>query len=103
MGIEEEVAKKMMGLKKTGRISIEFSAERPYRCPFRHDGRCYLMFEQATPDELMGRNLDIVANDGKVVGYKIRCPVPEGSPERSDAPPECPLRFGPVTIEGFKC
>jgi hypothetical protein len=102
VGIEEEVAKKMMGLKKTERIPIEFTAERPYSCPFRHDARCSLIFEQAPPDEMVDRNFDIVAKDRKIIGYKIRCPVPEGSPDRSDAPPECPLRFGPVTIEGFK-
>jgi hypothetical protein len=43
VGIEEEVAKKMMGLKKTERIPIEFTAERPYSCPFRHDARCRIL------------------------------------------------------------
>jgi len=58
------------------------------------------MYFRGTPkSDVFHTEVNDVVIEGDVVGYKARCPDPAGSPVLAEAPPECPLRFGPVTVE----
>ena len=99
MSDESDVAKVIMGLRPSAMFPIHFSLNVAYACPFRHEGKCSVMYFKGTPESNVSHEINEVFIKGKVAGYKARCPDPAGFPDWAKAPPECPLRFGPVTVE----